>query len=152
MKNTMFAKIIFFALIAVKSYGAVDWDGCYQLYMPGSMFPAVCLEGTKEEGINGAGVRLVIFGTNTDRIAACGVSSSLGGSANSLEFIVGSTKQMVLSNVRSVGLGLEGDANFGKTNLKFMKIDSKTATRLLTKFHSEPKCRGLSTGTLVTMK
>lgn len=148
MRNLFIAVLLF---SASKSYGAIDWDGCYQLYLPGSMHPAVCIDGTNEEGINGAGVRLVIFRTNTDVISACGLSSSLQGTQNSLEFMTGSTPQMILKNVEAVASRLEGDATFGKTNLKFLKIDAHTTKRLLNKFYSEQKCRNLNMGSIVKL-
>lgn len=127
-------------------------DGCYQMYLPGAMYPAFCLQGMAEEGIGGAGARLVIFSTNTSNISACLKSSSLSGTANSLEFIVGKKKEMVLSNIKSMGLTIEGDATFGKTTLKFMKLGKQSEQQLLTVFYAQRECQNLETGSFVVLK
>ncbi len=150
-------KIAFLALLlsgffAATSQAAINYDGCYQLYMPSTMYPVFCLDGTNEEGINGAGVRLVIFHTNTNMISACAISSSLGGSANSLEFMLGSRKEMILSEVKLVNSRVEGFATFGKTKLNFMKLDQSTSQRLLSNFYAEPKCKNVNMGEIVKLR
>ena len=151
MKKSFYA-FLTTCLFAAISQAAINYDGCYQLYMPGSMYPAFCLDGTQEEGINGAGVRLVIFDTNTDLISACAVSSSLGGSVNSLEFILGNKTELILSEVEVVKSRLEGIATFGKTNLKFIQIDVSKSRRLLSKFYAEPKCEQVNIGEIVKLR
>lgn len=53
-------------------------DGCYQLYRPGSLYPTLCISGSAEEGINGAGVRIVAVGPNSDQVSFCRKTSSSG--------------------------------------------------------------------------
>lgn len=126
-------------------------DGCYQMYQPGSMHPAFCLQGMAEESLGGAGVRLVAFKTNTSRIAACLKSSSLKGTANSLEFIVGKKKEMILSNIKYLGMTVEGDATFGSTTLKFMKLGKQSEDHLLAVFYEQRKCQNLEIGSFVVL-
>lgn len=132
---------------------SIEWDACYQLYMPNSMYPSLCLSGTMEEGIGGAGVRLAIFHVNAmDIIEACAVSSALAGSPDSLEFIVNGRKEVILKNVKKVGNRLEGDAVFGKKALKFISLDAETYRKQMNRFHAEPKCRDLAPGSLVIVR
>lgn len=138
--------VLALCLFTAISQAAVNYDGCYQLYLPGSMYPSFCLDGTQEEGISGSGTRLVIFDTNSDAISACAVSSSLFMSTNSLEFILGKTKELILSDVELLQSRLEGTATFGKTILKFIQINESLSKRLLSKIYSETKCQRLTVG------
>jgi hypothetical protein len=133
------------------AHAAFDFDGCFQLYRPNVMYPAFCLDGTKEEGINGAGARLVIFGTNTDRIIACGKSSALGGGADSLEFIQNGKKELILKNVKLENGRLVGDAVLGKTELNFIQVKEESK-RLLGKFYDDKRCEDLEIGELRNLR
>ncbi len=144
MKTALFAFVL--ALVAIESRASIDWDGCYQLYLPNAMYPAFCLKGTNEEGIGGASARIVFFGTNTDKISGCGLSSSLNSYTNSFEFIANASKQLILSEAEFVNSSLEGNATVGRTKLKFFKLDFRTSKRLLAKFYAEPRCQNLSSG------
>ncbi len=152
MNKAVFTMLLSFFFFAPISHAAFNFDGCYQLYKPSVMFPAFCLDGTTEEGINGAGVRLVIFQTNTDIISAWAVSTALGGLDNSLEFILDSNRVLVLSQVKMIGSRLEGTATFGKTDLRFLQLDHSTSQRLLSKFYAEPKCKTANPGEIVKLK
>lgn len=131
---------------------AFNFDGCFQLVTRGAMYPAFCLSGTNEEGINGAGVRLVIFGTNTDRVIACGLSSSLGGSEDSLEYIQNDVKELVLSEVKESGGRLQGKATLGRTVLDFFQINQDDSSRLMQKFYDDKRCEGLAIGELRNLR
>lgn len=148
----IFAALTLSCLFATTSQAAVNYDGCYQLYMPGSMYPSFCLDGTQEEGIGGAGARLVIFDTNSDSISACAVSSSLGGPVNTLEFILGDRKELTMSDVKLVQSRLEGTATFGKTSLRFIQINTALSIRLLSKLFAEPKCKLLKAGEIIELR
>lgn len=151
MKLTFF-RLLLFCFFSTKSFAAVNYDGCYQLFMPSATAPSFCLDGTNEEGIGGAGARLVIFRTNTDLITACAVSSALGVSENSFEFILNNKRELVLSEVKLNRFRLEGIATFGKTKLQFIQIDASTSKRLLSKFYDEPKCWNLNPGEIVKLR
>ena len=143
--------VAFAFAVSAPANAAFDFDGCFQLYRPNVMYPAFCLDGTNEEGINGAGARLVVFGTNTDRIIACGKSSELRGGADSFEFVQKGKAELILKNVKQERF-LEGDAVLGKTELKFLKIDAQTTQRLLAKFYDDKRCEGLEVGELRNLR
>jgi len=146
--NHLVALLIVTVFSAPLAQAAVDFDGCYQMYRPGVMYPALCLDGTKEEGIGGAGARIVIFGTNTENIVACGLSSALSGSGDSLEFIQNGKPELILKNVMVEDGVLEGDAVLGGFEVKFLKINKTKAKRLLGKFHQDKRCQGMAIGEL----
>lgn len=131
--------------------GSLSYDGCYQLFMPGAMYPAFCLSGTAEEGIGGAGARMVIFHTNTDRVIACSSSSSLAEYGNTFEFIIAGRKELILRTLTFDPAIKMGDAVFGKTTLKYMQLDAATTKRLMAKWQTEPKCQGLQPGQIVNL-
>ena len=123
-------------LIAPLAFASVahadpGFDGCFQLYVPGAMYPAFCLQGTTEEGIGGSGARLAIFATNTDRLVYCSKSTASAMTADSYLFELNGKKEMILENVKDVSGRKEGDAIFGSTRLKFMEIDAGNTLRLL---------------------
>jgi hypothetical protein len=138
-------------LFAAVCNAAINFNGCYQLYVPGSMYPSFCIDGTQEEGINGSGVRLVVFESNTDLIIGCALSSALSVSGDSLEFIVGNRKELIMSEVKPIQSRLEGTATFGKTSLKFIQIEESLSKRLLSKFYFEPKCVNLNIGEFIKL-
>jgi hypothetical protein len=143
-----------FALVFSSSFAqaAAKFDGCYQLYLPNIMYPAFCLDGTTEEGIGSAGARLVFFGTNTDRIIACGSSSALVIRGDSLEFVQIGQSELILKNVTMNRGFLQGDAVLGSTELKFLKLDDANSSRLLKKFYQDERCEGLAPGELRNLK
>ncbi len=147
---------IFAAIVLIFStpsaQAAFDFDGCFQLYLPNVMYPAICLSGTTEEGINGAGVRLAVFGPNTDQVIACATSSALGGSADSLEFIRNGQPELILKNVKMENGVFEGDALLGRNELRFLKIDPATSMRLMNNFYAEERCQGLALGELKDLR
>lgn len=144
---------LMFSLIGFSSAQAsFQFDGCYQMYLPNVMYPAFCLIGTSEEGIGGSGARLVIFSTNSDQILACGKSTSLDFSSNSLKFIQNGTAELILRNLKTENLRLEGDATLGKTNLKFIQISPSESQHLMDKFYDEVRCQNLQAGELKKLK
>lgn len=133
-------------LLSSISFAQVNFDGCYQLYAVGTMYPAFCLSGTTEEGINGSGARLTLFKTNTDSPLACAVSSSLKMTANSLTFIVGSSPELKMTVLSTKANGLEGIVTFRSTTLNFMQYDSATTQKLFNKVATETGCASLAPG------
>lgn len=130
-----------------------DFDGCYQMYLPSVMYPAFCLDGTNEEGINGAGARLVVFGTNTDTVIACAKSSALGGDAGTFEFQLNGKAELILTGLKLTESGRpEGDVTLGKTKLKFLKVLAPESDRLLKKFYADKRCENLNVGELRNLK
>lgn len=132
MKSIGFASVFMLAAPAfAQSATLLGFDGCYQLYMPGSMFPAFCLQGTAEEGIGGAGVRLAIFGTNTSRVVKCARSSASRMTENSFEFHLDGRKEMALTEVQIKNQRKAGFATFGSTRLNFAEFGAPETSRLL---------------------
>lgn len=108
---------------------SVAFDGCYQLYKPGSLYPAFCLHGTTEEGINGSGVRLAIF--DARELIKCGKSSASAMSSNSFTYKVQGRVELELKNVTVENNKRVGDAIIESTQLKFMEINA-FETKILT--------------------
>lgn len=74
------------------------WDGCYQLVNTGVMYPALCFQGTEEEGINGSNVRLFVFRTNTNTLDTCAVGRITKLSRTDLIFEKNGIKEVVFAN------------------------------------------------------
>lgn len=106
-----------------------NYDGCYQLLDTGVMYPAICISGTIEEGIDGANARLAIFKTNTDTLLGCIRSTALNMDISKFEFIINGRKELVLSHFSEDGIS--GDAMIGKTKLQFVRLSEITAQPLL---------------------
>jgi hypothetical protein len=139
MKNLL---IIALALAAFPAAShAAGYDGCYQLVVPGAMYPKFCLQGTTEEGLNGANVRLAIFRTNTEILLHCARSSASAGNETGFTFEVNGVKEMILSNVTSSNGVRTGDATFGSTKLNFVQFGAETALRLMKIANSDPRCQ-----------
>jgi len=143
MKNTLFvlASILFCSAASAAPQAAIEFDGCYQLYMPGAMYPAFCLQGTSEEGIGGSGARLAIFGTNPARVIQCSKSSGSDGTLNSYSYLLNGNKELSLENVKLVNGKKEGDAVLGNNRLKFLEIDADNAARLMKIANSARNCQ-----------
>ncbi|HEX4925764.1 MAG TPA: hypothetical protein VFV50_16845 [Bdellovibrionales bacterium] len=107
-----------------------DYDGCYQLYTMGAMFPAFCLQGTAEEGIAGSSARLTIFKTNTAKVAACRKSSTIEVGMGTFTFNIAGRPEMILKNVTTNNELKSGEAVFGSTTLKFTELSGEPAKRL----------------------
>lgn len=131
----------------------ISWDGCYQLYSTGGLYPTVCLDGSSEEGISGFDSRLAVFVTGTDQLAGCGRSSSLVVTQDSLEFIAGGSSLLVLSEAVVTSGALEGVAliDSRRRRLQFRKLKEDISTRLIPKLYLEPKCRNLGEGKYVNL-
>lgn len=129
----MIGMLMVLGAMTSSSYASHDLDGCYQLYLPDTLFPVFCLQGTIEEGIGGAGVRLGVFKTNTSMLAGCSRSTKFGvEESGSYFYEVNDKKEMILSNVVEERGRLEGEATFGKTTLKFIQIkDEEIVGKLL---------------------
>lgn len=82
----------------VSQANATRWDGCYQLLDTGVMYPAICFQGTTEEGINGSNVRLFVFKTNTNILDVCAIGQVTKMTARELTFEKDGVKEVVLSN------------------------------------------------------
>ena len=119
---------VFFGLLSATSFQASaksisNFDGCYQLYMPSTMYPVVCVQGTTEEGINGSEARVTLFHVNSSEVETCfkTTASGVNGTANSYFFEVKGVKEMIFSKVEIKDGRKIGDVTFGKTTLKFME-------------------------------
>jgi len=129
--------ILGFGLMVLATQASAEsFDGCYLLYQPNVVYPTICLQGTLEEGIGGAGVRLTVFATNTATVKACVKSTSLVMTPEELRFQVNGKDELILKNLdKSEGI-LKGDAIIGSSTFKFGKLDEK-AESYLTKIASE---------------
>lgn len=125
MRHFLFAFLVTLSVSA----SARSFDGCYQLFGNGALYPAICISGTTEEGIGGAGARLAIFEANTNRLVKCLLSDSLVMNTSRLEFIVNGKRELILNGVSKDGKS--GTATVGKTDLKFSKL-TETQARPLT--------------------
>ncbi|PIT98794.1 MAG: hypothetical protein COT74_13965 [Bdellovibrionales bacterium CG10_big_fil_rev_8_21_14_0_10_45_34] len=119
------------AIANVGNANASSFDGCYQLLDTGVMYPAVCISGTEEEGISGAGARLAVFNTNTTELAACLISTALKISDKEFIFEIDGQKELVLNNFNTDYGVLKGDATVGRTKIKFVKLSTESTQRLM---------------------
>ncbi len=108
---------------------SLAFDGCYQLYQTGSLYPAFCLQGTMEEGINGSGVRLAII--DADKVIKCSKSSASGMTRDSFTYKIDGRVELELKNVKIESNKKVGDAIIGSTQLKFMEINANDTQRLI---------------------
>ncbi len=136
------------------SLASAHLDGCYQMLLPGSMYPAFCLSGTMEEGIGGAGVRLVIYGANTNIITGCAVSSKTGFTKEGEFFFEAEgARQLTLRNVEVKNeKPVSGDVQIGKTNLKFVFIEDRYTNPLKQAYAKHQECQNVGVGQLKSFK
>lgn len=126
---------------------SVNYDGCYQLVTAGAMYPAICLSGTMEEGINGAGVRMAIFHTNTDILSACAKSSRSGIDANTYFFEADGKKQLILSDIEvRDNKPVQGKATIGSTQLSFVFTSQADYERLMAIHSANQMCQSVDIG------
>jgi hypothetical protein len=123
--------LVFGIMILAAQANAENMDGCYLLFEPNVAYPTICLQGTMEEGIGGAGARLTIFHTNSDKVIACVKSTSLVMTPDELRFQVDGKDEIILNKFDTTDGYLKGDAKIGNTQLKFGRWDAKTEKQLL---------------------
>jgi hypothetical protein len=116
---------------ALADSSRLGFDGCYDMYRPGSMFPSFCLLGTAEEGVGGSNVRLALFHTNTDQVTHCLRSDAVELTEDSFTFIVNNKKEMILKNVVEENGLKSGVVVLGKTVLNFLERDETTTDQLM---------------------
>lgn len=128
-----FAMVLGVSLLSFSSMSQASdgFDGCYQLYMPQTMLPVICLQGTTEEGIAGSGVRLAIFGTNTNKVVHCSRSSGSGMTYKVFTYMLKGKEELRLTVQKEKAGHKEGEAKLGKTTTKFIEIDDSNTERLL---------------------
>ena len=110
---------------------ANNYDGCYQIYMPGAAYNVICVQGTAEEGIAGSGARLAVldaFGKAVDR---CMKSSGIKITADSFVFESKGVAEFVMKNVKIADGLKEGDLISGKDQVLFRQISNKTSERFM---------------------
>jgi len=151
MKNLMLQFCIAFTLaacgatdqsnISSQQFISKSWDGCYLLYATGSMYPVICLDGTEEEGIGGAGVRLVAFRTNTDRVAdnGCMKSTASAMTLTSFTFSKNGITEVVLTTKKVSGQKKSGEARIGRTNLFFEQLPEKETKHFIDQMYKQCK-------------
>ncbi len=120
------------SVIAAAEDPITDWDGCYNFYreaqpgVAGGLFPTVCISGSAEEGIGGAGVRLAAFASGQLIPASCMKSTSRSITGDSFTFVKDNRNELVLKNVKIVSKAKQGDAVLGRTNLGFIEETRKS--------------------------
>lgn len=132
MKTFFILLNLFVCAFAASSASAGGFDGCYTLSSEGALHPTVCLQGTMEELIGGAGVRLAIFRANTSTATHCLFSTGLRMSKTKLEFIIGNKKEMILETEVSTSSNStlkNGKATFGSKVLHFSELHGEPAAR-----------------------
>lgn len=129
MKVTNFALILF--LMPLSALGFSDYDSCYQLYAERAVYPVICLNGSFEEGVGGARVRLTVFGVSSDRVKHCMTSTSVEFDDSKFIFEVNGIKELIFENISHTPNGLKtGDAVIGHTQLKFMELEAESVRYL----------------------
>jgi len=123
--------VLVFSVASVSQAQSFGFDGCYQLYRPNTMYPAIFLSRTAEEGINGSGVRLTIFGTNTKEVIYCGRSSASSMTADTFRYFMDDIEELRLTITEKEAEVVAGKAKLGKSVFDFMKLDEEWANGLL---------------------
>jgi hypothetical protein len=138
-------------LSSVGAFAANGGDGCFQMYRPNELFPAICVSGTLEEGINGSGVRVALV-DNVGQVVWCGhTTSSVMGSANpsvnkwTLNFDKASGMISIQFNGATEADGLQAGKitlteTDDKNTLEYKELSAATMARLRGVFDSD-KCR-----------
>ncbi|OFZ81200.1 MAG: hypothetical protein A3K03_09195 [Bdellovibrionales bacterium RIFOXYD1_FULL_44_7] len=138
---SLLALTFVFATISTQAAPRPGFDGCYQLHgQEDIMYPAFCLQGTTDEGTNGSGVRLAIFGPNTDRLTQCLVSTSSSMTETSFVFELNGKAEMIMKNIQIINGRKVGDALIAKAKLKFIEINSHDTNHLMYIANSSANC------------
>lgn len=140
MKLSIVLCSIFFSSLSF----AVGSDGCFQMYTVGAMYPVFCLDGSNEEGIGGAGARLSFFKTNLDVPSDCFITSRLTTdlSGKNIDIDVNGKREMEIHfNGKNEHNLRQGTVQLGKTELKFVEINSTHTSRFLKNLYSTQLCK-----------
>lgn len=124
MRTLIFSVIL--SLIPVSAF-AVEFDGCYSLYQPGSLGPVICLEGTTEEGIGGAGARIYVFVPGTSNLSQCLTSSGLSMRGSEIVVQVRGKNALVM-NLKGSS---QNTAIISGKNFSVSRVGASDTTRLL---------------------
>lgn len=74
--NFSLALILWVAALSSTSH-AINPDGCFQMYLPGSMYPVICVEGSAEGASSGDGIKVSTVGPNSLTVRSCSKASSM---------------------------------------------------------------------------
>ena len=140
MKKIWSLPLVFITIVASASPENLQFDGCYQLYTPGTRLPAFCLRGTSEVPSEKNMALLAVFGKFSQKIETCTKAAIVGQTDNSFFFELDGIKQLVLENVKVVNERKEGDAIFNGTRAQFVEYTGTGAARLLDAVNSTPVC------------
>jgi len=139
--------------LATPAQAIINADGCYQTYLPGSMYPAVCVTGSNEEAAIPTAI-VAIFGTNTDNVIWCARVNSIKvhgfeEDTNHIEF--GFDESTGMKSIEINGSMVDGreEGKFlfseidSSSDLKYLRIDSATTRRLLREMSASELCSNL---------
>jgi hypothetical protein len=130
----------------VKEANRLGFDGCYHLVKEGDAgdqdeYPAICLQGTAEEGINGAGVLLATIDIESDQVIKCFKSSASGMTRDSFTYESNGQVQLELKNVKLKNRIRVGDAIFGGSQLKFTELNSSDSRKFIRIANRDRSCK-----------
>jgi hypothetical protein len=129
-------KLALFAMSLVSiSQARAGWDGCYQLVTRGVMYPAICFQGTEEEGIDGTGVRLFVFRTNTNTLDVCALGQVTRMTETEFTFEKNKIKEVVFTNFD--GQVANAMIDGFPSNVSAVRLSAESAGRLLENANSE---------------
>lgn len=141
MKTLSIISATLFLSAAAPALAGPGFDGCYQLVIPQQTYPVFCLEGTTEEGINGAGVRLAIFGNGSENVRFCTKSVSAAMTAQSFSLVSDNKTQLSLENVVTIEGLKKGDAVIGAYHLRFEELNAERMARSLALMNASAECK-----------
>ena len=130
----------------VKEANRLGFDGCYSLYKEGDAgdqdeYPAICLQGTEEEGINGAGVLLATINIESDQVIKCFKSSASGMTRDSFTYEFDGQVQLELKNVKLKNRIKVGDAIFDASQLKFTELNKSDSSKFIRIANRDRSCK-----------
>lgn len=100
---------------------AINPDGCFQMVKPSVMYPVICVDGSGEEGIGGAGARVALVGPNSLIVRWCGLTSRLQMSGD-----VTKNQTTYFFEAASDSIRFDGSVNENGTEVGTVTIGSST--------------------------
>jgi hypothetical protein len=136
MRNLyLVVSVVLAALAAQASQAGTGFDGCYQLDDGKETLhpsPIICLSGTAEVLINGAGVRAGIFSRAINTLD-CGKSTSSRMTRKSFVWIFDGREEIVLRSLNTSNGLKSGNAIFKGEKFTFKETEAWLTSRLLTR-------------------
>lgn len=140
-----FSLLLALAILS-KSGFAVNPDGCFQLYVPGSLAPVLCVSGASEEGIGGMGIRVALVGPNSLQVHTCehttGVQLDFLSPFNRTELYFDGNSTIVFDGAVDPSSNLEeGTVKIGAAKRNYLRLSDSQSAPILQAISDSGKCQ-----------